>query len=78
MGFKTNLYSPREHDDGRGIDSCPIEGFYQEKAEALLREKFDINTDKYGLSFMVAFGNRKANPPHPKSRRGFNDIVSWK
>ncbi|AWW00420.1 NAD(P)H-dependent oxidoreductase [Arcticibacterium luteifluviistationis] len=61
-----------------GIDSCPIEGFHQEKAEALLREKFDIDTDKYGLSFMVAFGHRKAAPPFEKSRRDFNDIVSWK
>mgnify|MGYP001803714252 CR=1 FL=1 len=41
-----------------GIDSCPIEGFHQEKAEALLKDKFDIDTDKYGLSFMVAFGYR--------------------
>lgn len=61
-----------------GIDSCPIEGFQQEKAEALLRERFDIDTDKYGLSFMVAFGHRKAEPPFAKSRRNFNDIVSWK
>lgn len=61
-----------------GIDSCPIEGFHQEKAEALLQEKFGIDTDKYGLSFMVAFGYRKEEPPHAKSRREFNDIVSWK
>lgn len=61
-----------------GIDSCPIEGFHQEKAEALLKEKFDIDTDKYGLSFMVAFGYRKANPPHAKSRRDLSDIVTWK
>jgi nitroreductase len=33
-----------------GIDSCPIEGFHQEKAEALLRE-FDVDTEKYGLSW---------------------------
>lgn len=61
-----------------GIDSCPIEGFHQEKAEALLREKFDIDTNKYGLSFMVAFGYRKEVPPHPKSRRNIKDIVTWK
>tara|TARA_R110002051_G_scaffold306_3_gene1331 strand:+ start:234 stop:578 length:345 start_codon:yes stop_codon:yes gene_type:complete len=29
-----------------GIDSCPIEGFCQEKAEALLKEKFGVDTDK--------------------------------
>lgn len=62
----------------QGIDSCPIEGFHQEKAEALLRDKFDIDTDKYGLSFMVAFGYRKEDPPHPKTRRDITDIVTWK
>ncbi|AUC81406.1 NAD(P)H-dependent oxidoreductase [Lacinutrix sp. Bg11-31] len=61
-----------------GIDSCPIEGFHQEKSEVLLKEKFGIDTDKYGLSFMVAFGYRKENPPHEKSRRDFKDIVTWK
>ena len=61
-----------------GIDSCPIEGFHQEKAEALLKEKFDVDTDKYGLSFMAAFGYRKADPEHGKSRRNFEDIVTFK
>ncbi|MBT9189219.1 NAD(P)H-dependent oxidoreductase [Zobellia russellii] len=61
-----------------GIDSCPIEGFHQEKAEALLQEKFGIDTDKYGLAFMAAFGYRKADPEFPKSRRDFDDIVTWK
>ncbi|HDZ06070.1 hypothetical protein LCGC14_0129630 [marine sediment metagenome] len=61
-----------------GIDSCPIEGFHQENAEALLKEKFDVDTDKYGLSFMTAFGYRKADPEFGKSRRNFDDIVTWK
>lgn len=61
-----------------GIDSCPIEGFHQEKAEDLLREKFDVDTDKYGLSYMVAFGYRKNEPPHPKTRRSLEEIVTWK
>lgn len=61
-----------------GIDSCPIEGFHQEKTEVLLKEKFGVDTDKYGLSYMVAFGYRKAAPEFPKSRREFEDIVSWK
>ncbi|BAO77020.1 NAD(P)H-dependent oxidoreductase [Winogradskyella sp. PG-2] len=61
-----------------GIDSCPIEGFHQEKSEALLKEKFNIDTDKYGLSFMVAFGYRKTEPPHAKSRRDLDDIITWK
>jgi len=61
-----------------GIDSCPIEGFHQEKAEQLLKEKFDIDTDKYGLSFMVAFGYRLDEPAHPKTRRDLKDILTWK
>lgn len=61
-----------------GIDSCPIEGFHQKKAEALLKEKFGVDTDKYGLSFMTAFGYRKADPEFEKSRRNFDDIVTWK
>lgn len=61
-----------------GLDSCPIEGFHQEKAEKLLKEKFDIDTDQYGLSFMVAFGYRKEAPGHPKTRRNFDTIVTWK
>ncbi|WP_378187841.1 NAD(P)H-dependent oxidoreductase [Aquimarina sp. W85] len=61
-----------------GIDSCPIEGFHQEQAETLLKEKFGVDTDKYGLSFMAAFGYRKAAPEFPKSRRAFDDIITWK
>lgn len=61
-----------------GIDSCPIEGFIQEKAEILLKEKFEVDTDKYGLSYMVAFGYRKENPKRPKSRRKMADIITWK
>ena len=61
-----------------GIDSCPIEGFHQEKAEALLQEKFGVDTSKYGLSFMVAFGYRKDAPAFAKSRRPLEEIVTWK
>ncbi len=61
-----------------GIDSCPIEGFIKEKAEVLLREKLGVDTEKYGLSYMVAFGYRKENPKRPKSRRNIKDIITWK
>ncbi|SDW92135.1 hypothetical protein SAMN05444411_102466 [Lutibacter oricola] len=61
-----------------GIDSCPMEGFHMEKTEALLKEKFGVDTEKYGLSYMVAFGYRKAAPEFTKSRREFEDIVTWK
>lgn len=61
-----------------GIDSCPIEGFHQEKTEALLKDKFNVDTTKYGLSYMVAFGHRKAAPAHEKTRRPLEKIVTWK
>ena len=61
-----------------GIDSCPIEGFHEEKIEALLNEKFAIDTDKYGLSYMIAFGYRKENPKREKTRRKIEEIVTWK
>jgi len=52
--------------------------FHQENAEVVLKEKFGIDTDQYGLSFMVAFGYRKEAPAHEKSRRSFEDVVTWK
>ena len=60
-----------------GIDSCPIEGFHQAQTEALLRDKFDVDIDKYGLSYMVAFGHRKNEQPK-KARRALNKVVTWK
>ena len=62
----------------RGIDSCPMEGFHEQKIETVLRDKFGIDTEKYGLSFMVAFGYRKVEPPFAKSRRNIEDIVTWR
>jgi len=61
-----------------GIDSCPIEGFIKEKAEVLLKEKFGVDTDNYGLSYMVSFGYRKEEPKRPKIRRDLKDMVTWK
>lgn len=61
-----------------GIDSCPIEGFHEEKVEKVLTENLGIDTQKYGLSYMVAFGYRKEDPPHPKTRRSLEEIVTWK
>lgn len=61
-----------------GIDSCPIEGFVKGEAEAVLQEKLGIDTDQYGLSYMVAFGYRKEDPKRPKSRRKLEDIVTWR
>jgi len=61
-----------------GIDSCPIEGFHQEKVEKILTEDFGIDIEKYGLSYMVAFGYRKSDPARPKTRRNMDEIITWK
>ncbi|RLD86112.1 MAG: NAD(P)H-dependent oxidoreductase [Bacteroidetes bacterium] len=60
-----------------GIDSCPIEGFNQKETEKILKEEFRIDTEEYGLSYMLAFGYR-VNEPKMKTRRAFNEIVTWK
>ena len=54
-----------------------IRGMHVEKAEQLLKDKFGIDTSKYGLSYMVAFGYRKEEP-REKVRRAFDDIITWK
>lgn len=59
------------------IDSCPIEGFKQKETEAILQKHFGIDTTKYGLSYMVAFGYRIAEP-REKTRRKMDQIVTWK
>lgn len=60
-----------------GIDSCPIEGFDKLVSETILHDKLGIDTRKYGLSYMVAFGYR-VKEPHAKTRRCVDEVVSWK
>lgn len=60
-----------------GIDSCPIEGFNQKETEVILKDHFNIDTSLYGLSYMVAFGYRAAEP-REKTRRKSEDIITWK
>lgn len=60
-----------------GIDSCPIEGFNQRLTGRLLSEEFDIDTGKYGISYMLAFGYR-ISEQKVKTRRPSNEVVSWK
>ncbi|RUA32033.1 MAG: NAD(P)H-dependent oxidoreductase, partial [Bacteroidetes bacterium] len=53
------------------------EGFNQKNTEKILREDLGIDTEKYGISYMVAFGYR-VNEPRPKTRRPLDEIVSYK
>jgi len=59
-----------------GIDSCPIEGFIREKVETVLEKEFDIDLEKYGLAYMLAFGYR-LKAPRPKTRQNLDQIVRW-
>lgn len=60
-----------------GIDSCPIEGFKQKETENTLKNELGIDTNKFGLSYMVAFGYR-VNEPRPKTRRALHQIITYK
>ncbi|ENQ3108498.1 NAD(P)H-dependent oxidoreductase [Bacillus cereus] len=60
-----------------GIDSCPMEGFHQEKIESLLREEGIIFGDTFGVSCLVAFGYRLEEPQHEKTRQTMDMVVEW-
>lgn len=59
-----------------GIDSCPIEGFDMKKTEAFIKNELKIDTEKYGVSSMVAFGYR-ITEPREKTRQNINSITKW-
>ncbi len=59
-----------------GIDNCPIEGFEAKEIEKVMRDNFDIDTEIFGVSVMVAFGYRK-KPQKEKTRQAMQDIVKW-
>ncbi len=59
-----------------GIDSCPIEGFEYDRIEQTLAADFDIDTNKFGISCMVAFGFR-VKEGRKKTRQPMEDIVRW-
>ncbi|MBE5106049.1 NAD(P)H-dependent oxidoreductase [Bacillus thuringiensis] len=60
-----------------GIDSCPIEGFDKEKVDTLLRQEGIVKDDTLEVSVMVAFGYRKGEPKHNKTRQTLDTIVEW-
>jgi nitroreductase len=59
-----------------GIDSCPIEGFNQQNAEAVLNEAGLLEDGRFGLAVMVAFGYR-VNPQPVKTRQALEEVVRW-
>ncbi|CAB1069354.1 Oxygen-insensitive NAD(P)H nitroreductase (EC / Dihydropteridine reductase (EC [Olavius algarvensis Delta 1 endosymbiont] len=59
-----------------GIDSCPMEGFHADKINAVLEKDLGIDTQKFGVACMVAFGYRKTEPA-AKTRQSLEQIVTW-
>jgi nitroreductase len=59
-----------------GVDSCPIEGYDQADAEAVLAGAGVLDPKEWGLAVMVAFGYR-VNPQSTKVRQPIADLVSW-
>jgi nitroreductase len=59
-----------------GVDSCPIEGYDQADAEAVLAEAGVLDTQEWGLAVMVAFGYR-VKPQSTKVRQAMADVVRW-
>lgn len=59
-----------------GIDSCPMEGFNVDKINNILKDDFGVDTEKFTVSLMLAFGYR-INPQPIKTRQNIDDIVEW-
>jgi nitroreductase len=59
-----------------GVDTCPIEGFHRREIENTVREKLGVDMERFGVSYMIAFGYR-INPANPKTRQPMEDIVEW-
>jgi nitroreductase len=56
------------------VDSCPIEGFHEDKTNQILADTCGVDLDEYGISVMVAFGYRKEEP-RPKVRQKIEQVV---
>lgn len=59
-----------------GVDSCPVEGYDQAAAEAVLAGAGVLDTREWGLAVMVAFGYR-VDPQPAKVRQPVADVVQW-
>ncbi|SDW83124.1 Nitroreductase [Lutibacter oricola] len=60
-----------------GIDSCPIEGFDQQKVEEILANDGIIDSKHLGVAAMIAFGYRKEDSPFPQTRQPMEAVVDW-
>ncbi|MFJ6265832.1 NAD(P)H-dependent oxidoreductase [Lysinibacillus xylanilyticus] len=60
-----------------GIDSCPMEGFNMDKVTEVLENEGLLDSEKYGVSVMAAFGYRSQEPKFEKSRQSREKVVQW-
>ncbi len=58
------------------IDSCPMEGFNESAIDKVLERECDVDLDQFGISVMVAFGYRTAEP-RPKTRHHNEDVIQY-
>ena len=60
-----------------GIDSCAVEGFRADALEEIMADTFGIDTERFGVAVMAAFGYR-VREPKPKTRQALEEIVEWR
>jgi len=60
-----------------GIDSCAVEGFRADALERIMAETFGVDTERFGVAVMTAFGYR-VRDPKPKTRQPMEAIVEWR
>jgi len=60
-----------------GIDSCAVEGFRADALEPIMTDEFGVDTERFGVAVMAAFGYR-IQDPKPKTRQPMEDIVEWR
>ena len=58
-----------------GIDSSPVEGFNKDEITEILGSEELLNSGKFGVSVMAAFGYRSQEPEFEKSRLSREKVV---
>jgi len=59
-----------------GIDSCAVEGFRADALEALMVKEFGMDSEKFGVAVMVAFGYR-VDEQKVKTRQSKEEVIEW-
>lgn len=60
-----------------GIDSCAMEGFNMPKVTEILENEGLLDSEKFGVSVMAAFGYRAQEPEFEKTRQNKEDVIQW-